>query len=306
MAMTAIEAVKQLAPKARQNYLDAIRNGDALFQQHGITTPLRMAHFLAQALHETGGFRILRENMNYSAERMIEIFGVGQHSAAVTQAEAESLAGKPEQIAERVYGLGNPRKARELGNTRPGDGFRYRGNGVLQTTGRGGHKRIGQAVGVDFENHPELVTDPEHALKPALQEWTEGNLNAEADRNNINQITRRINGGFNGLSDRKLLFNKIFPLLYKGSQAVDPDLAVLEDPEVKRLQEALNDLGADPKLVVDGRMGPKTRMAIRAFQAVAGIGVDGIAGPITEAAIELRLSTLRGTPNLEDDDESRA
>ncbi len=150
------------------------------------------------------------------------------------------------------------------------------------------------------------MTDPEHALKPALQEWTEGNLNAEADRNNINQITRRINGGFNGLSDRKLLFNKIFPLLYKGSQAVDPDLAGLEDPEVKRLQEALNDLGADPKLVVDGRMGPKTRMAIRAFQAVAGIEVDGIAGPITEAAIELRLSTLRGTPNLEDDEESRA
>jgi putative chitinase len=300
--MTAIEAVKRLAPNARQNYLDAIRNGDALFQQHGITTPLRMAHFLAQALHETGGFRILRENMNYSAERMVDIFGVGRHSAAVTQAEAESLARKPEQIAERVYGLGNPRKARELGNTRPGDGFRYRGNGVLQTTGRGSHKRMGQAVGVDFENHPELVTDPEHALKPALQEWTEGNLNAEADRNNINRITRRINGGFNGLADRQSWFNKIFPLLNEGNQAVDPDSAGLEDPDVKRLQEALNDLGADPKLVVDGRMGPKTRMAIRAFQAAAGIRVDGIAGPITEAAIDLRLSTLRGAPNLEDDD----
>lgn len=302
MAMTAIEAVKRLAPNARQNYLDAIRNGDALFQQHGITTPLRMAHFLAQALHETGGFRILRENMNYSAERMVDIFGVGRHSAAVTQAEAESLERKPEHIAERVYGLGNPRKARELGNTQPGDGFRYRGNGFLQTTGRGSHKRMGQAVGVDFENHPELVTDPEHALKPALQEWTEGNLNAEADRNNINRITRRINGGFIGLADRQSWFNKIFPLLNEGNQAVDPDSAGLEDPDVKRLQEALNDLGADPKLVVDGRMGPKTRMAIRAFQAAAGIRVDGIAGPITEAAIALRLSTLRGAPNLEDDD----
>lgn len=303
MAMTAIEAVKRLAPNARQNYLDAIRNGDALFQQHGITTPLRMAHFLAQALHETGAFRILRENMNYSARRMVEIFGVGRHSAAVTQAEAESLARKPEQIAERVYGLGNPRKAMELGNTQPGDGFRYRGNGVLQTTGRGSHKHMGQVVGVDFENHPELVTDPEHALKPALQEWTEGNLNAEADRNNIDRITRRINGGFNGLADRKRFFNKIFPLLNESSQAVDPDSAGLEDPDVKRLQEALNELGAAPKLVVDGRIGPKTRMAIRAFQAAAGIGVDGIAGPITEAAIELRLSTLRGAPNLEDDDD---
>lgn len=303
MAMTAIEAVKRLAPNARQNYLDAIDNGDALFQQHGITTPLRMAHFLAQALHETGGFRILRENMNYSAERMAEIFGVGRHSAAVTHVEALSLAGQPEQIAERVYGLGNPRKARELGNTQPGDGFRYRGNGVLQTTGRGGHQRMGQAVGVDFENHPELVTDPEHALKPALQEWTDGNLNEAADRNNIDRITRRINGGFNGLADRKRLFNTIFPLLNDGTDVVDPDLAGLADPDVTRLQEALNELGADPSLDVDGRMGPRTRMALRAFQAAAGIGVDGIAGPITEAAIELRLSTLRGAPNLADDDD---
>ncbi|WP_432698048.1 peptidoglycan-binding protein [Marinobacterium sp. YM272] len=302
MAMTAIEAVKRLAPHARQEYLEAMQKGDALFQQHGINTPLRMAHFLAQALHETGGFRILRENMSYSAERMVVIFGVGNHSAAVTRAEAESLAHKPEQIAERVYGLGNPRKARELGNDQPGDGFRYRGNGVLQTTGRGGHKRMGDAVGVDFENHPELATDPEHALKPALQEWTEGNLNVQADRNNINAITRRINGGFNGLAHRKQLFNKLLPLLSEEGQAVDPDMVGLEDPEVKQLQQALNDLGADPQLVVDGRMGPKTRMAVRAFQSAAGLGVDGIAGPITEAAIELRLSALRGAPNLEDED----
>ena len=304
MAMTAIEVVERLAPNARQVYLDAIQNGDVLFRQHGITTPLRMAHFLAQALHETGKFRILRENMNYSAPRLVEIFGVGRHSAAVTRGEAELLAGKPEQIAERVYGLGNPHKARELGNTQPGDGFRFRGNGVLQTTGRGGHRRMGQAVGVDFEHHPELVTTPEHALNPALQEWTEGKLNAAADRNNLNIITRRINGGFNGLADRRHLFNQIFPLLSsEDGHHHDPELAGLADPEVKRLQQALNQLGAEPRLVTDGRMGPKTRMAIRAFQAAAGIGVDGIAGPVTEAAIALRLATLRGAPNLDDVDQ---
>lgn len=75
---------------------------------------------------------------------MVEIFGVGRHFAAVTASEAARLAGHPEAIAERVYGLGNPRKARELGNTEPGDGFRYRGDGVLQTTGRGNHRRMGQ------------------------------------------------------------------------------------------------------------------------------------------------------------------
>jgi putative chitinase len=213
MAINPIKAVKQVAPHARDNYLEALSQGGPLFQQHGITTPLRMAHFLAQAMQETGAFTVLRENMNYSAPRLIEIFGVGHHSARVTKSEAAALAHHPEAIAERVYGLGNPNKAQELGNTKPGDGFNYRGNGVLQTTGRGNHRRMGQACGVDFEGNPNLVTAPEHALKPALQEWTDGNLNVAADANNIRTITKRINGGLNGLAGRKVFFAQLLPLL---------------------------------------------------------------------------------------------
>jgi putative chitinase len=151
--------------------------------------------------------------MNYSAPRLLEIFGVGKHSARVTKAEAAQLAHHPEAIAERVYGLGNPKKAKELGNTQPGDGFLYRGNGVLQTTGRGAHRRMGEAFGVDFEGNPNLVTAPEHALKPALQEWTEGNLNVFADKNDIRTITLRINGGLSGFAERKAFFKKLLPLL---------------------------------------------------------------------------------------------
>jgi putative chitinase len=136
--------------------------------------------------------------------------------AKVTNEEAERLAHHPEAIAERVYGLGNPNKAVELGNTTQGDGFLYRGNGVLQTTGRGNHRRMGQACGVDFEGNPNLVTAPEHALKPALQEWTEGNLNHFADIDDITTITRRINGGLNGLAERKAFFKKLLPLLQAG------------------------------------------------------------------------------------------
>jgi len=213
MAVNPLKALEQVAPNARDSYLDAIRQGDQLFDQHGITTPQRMAHFLAQAMQETGAFTLLRENMNYSAPRLLVIFGVGNHSARVTEAEAATLAHHPEAIAERVYGLGNPRKARELGNSEPGDGFLYRGNGILQTTGRGNHRRMGLACGVDFEGNPNLVTAPEHALKPALQEWTEGNLNALADRDDIRAITRRINGGINGLSERKAFFRRLLPLL---------------------------------------------------------------------------------------------
>lgn len=217
MALNPLKALKQLAPHARDNYLDAIRQGTQLFKQHGITTPQRMAHFLAQAMQETGAFTVLRENMNYSAPRLIVIFGVGHHTARVTKAEAEKLAHHPEAIAERVYGLGNPKKAKELGNTKAGDGFLYRGNGILQTTGRGNHRRMGQACGVDFEGNPNLVTAPEHALKPALQEWTEGNLNVFADKDDIRTITRRINGGLNGFEQRKAFFKKLLPLLTANS-----------------------------------------------------------------------------------------
>jgi putative chitinase len=208
-----VAVVTQLAPQAKNNYLQAIREGGPLFEQHGITTPMRMSHFMAQAMTETGGFKVLRESMSYSVPRMMQIFGVGNHSAKITAAEAPSLAHNERALAERVYGLGNPRKANELGNTEPGDGFLFRGNGVLQTTGRGAHKRMGQAFGLDFEVNPELVTAPEHALKPALKEWSDNNLNRFADLNDIRTITKRINGGFNGLEDRKAFFARLLPRL---------------------------------------------------------------------------------------------
>ncbi len=206
-------ALSHLAPQARENYLDAIRHGETLFGQHGITTPQRMAHFIAQAMAETGSFTLLRESMNYSVPRMLKIFGIGHHSAKITPAEAPTLAHNEHALAERVYGFGNPHKANELGNTQPGDGFRYRGNGVLQTTGRDAHRRMGQKCGVDFEGNPDLVTVPEHALKPAVQEWSDGNLNHFADLNDIRTITLRINGGLNGFDDRKAFFAKLSPLL---------------------------------------------------------------------------------------------
>lgn len=199
----AVDIIRKLAPGARPEYLAAFERGDVLLAAHGITTPLRLAHFLAQVLHESGGLCIDWESGAYSAKRLLEVFGVGRHSARVTPAEARQLERKPAAIFERVYGLGNPRKARELGNTEPGDGYKYRGGGILQTTGRANYRRMGQKVGVDFEAHPEWVLTAEHALKPALAEWTEGGLNAAADRDDIRAITKKINGGYNGLDDRR-------------------------------------------------------------------------------------------------------
>ncbi|MCL6262826.1 peptidoglycan-binding protein [Craterilacuibacter sp. RT1T] len=288
---TLVDILTPLLPKAKPEYLQALREGDALLNAYELNTPLRLAHFLAQMLHETGGLSVLRENMNYSAPRLSQIFGVGQHSAAITPAQAAALAGHPEAIAERVYGLGNAHKARELGNTEAGDGFRFRGNGLLQTTGRGNHRRMGDACGVDFETHPEWVTAPAHALKPALAEWREGKLNALSDKNDMRAITRAINGGYNGLAERKAWFARLWPLLQSSDQAAWQRADT--DDDSRCLQQALNDLGANPKLKVDGRYGPATTRAVRAFQQAAHIKADGIAGPVTRAAIKLRLATLR-------------
>ena len=286
-----LNRIKPIILRSLKNYTDAIRQSGQLFEQAGITTPLRMAHFLAQALHETGRFTLLRENMNYSEEQLTKIFGVGHHSAAVTHDEAFDLARHPERIAERVYGSGNPHKAQELGNTEPGDGFRYRGNGILQMTGRGAHRRIGQACGVDFEGHPELATAPEHALKPALQEWTEGGCNGLADKNNIRAITLKINGGFNGLPERRVLFNRVLTLLEPGAE---PDKVGQADDDIMSLQRNLNILvPRQPPLTVDGHFGPNTERAVREFQAAAGIVADGIPGPVTLASIKLKLDAVR-------------
>ncbi len=191
-----LNVLHSVAPGAKDVYLQAIRAGAPLF-----------------TIQETGGFTVLRESMSYSVPRMLEIFGVGKHSAKITAAEAPALAHNEQALAERVYGPGNPKKAQELGNTQAGDGFRYRGNGVLQTIGRGAHRRMGAACGLDFEGHPELVTQPEHALKPALQEWSDGNLNAAADVNDIRHITLIINGGLNGFSERQGFLGRLLPLL---------------------------------------------------------------------------------------------
>ncbi len=289
--MRAIDIVRRLCRRARPNYVQAFEQGDEVMADYGLTTPLRLAHFLAQVFHETDGLTIERESGAYSASRLTEIFGVGRHSAAVTAAEARLLAKDGPAIFERVYGLGNPRKARELGNTKAGDGWLYRGNGILQTTGRGNHRRMGATCGKGalFEDQPELVTDPRYALLPALAEWRESACNALADRNDIAAITRRINGGYNGFADRKAWFARIYPLLEDGGTAWEDAAA---DDDIRQLQEQLNGLGY--ALEVDGRNGPATARAVRDFQARNGLRVDGIAGPLTLAKVAARLGGLKG------------
>lgn len=221
--MRPIDVARKLCPGAKRSYLAAIEAGDALFARYGITTPLRLAHFFAQIFHESGGLTIDRESGAYRYETILKVFGAAQyarqyggkgHSAKITPAEARKLANMPvaqrgPALFERVYGLGNPAKARELGNTQPGDGWRYRGGGLIQTTGRANFRKRGKKCGVDLEANPDLITSAAYALLPALAEWAEGKLNAAADRDDILTITHKINGGENGLVDRKAWLKKL-------------------------------------------------------------------------------------------------
>lgn len=222
-----------LWPRARPGKVDAIGDSaPAVLEAAKINTPLRLAHLMAQISHENGAGTIVRENMNYSAGRMVQIFGVGRHSAAVTPQQATALAGNPKRISERVYGLGNPRKAKELGNTQDGDGYRFRGNGDLQLTGRASHARIGDAIGVDLVNNPEQLEDPKISFQCAVAEFVALNCLPAADEDNLELVTRRVNGGTNGLAERRTW-------LHKWKVAIESETAQVAEAPEEQIDEAL-------------------------------------------------------------------
>jgi putative chitinase len=209
--------LRTLWPRCPTSRAEAIATvAPALLRKYKITTPQRVAHFMAQISHECSAGTIVRENMNYSAERMFEIFGPPRvengvkkgHSAKVTREEAAQLAHHPEQIAERVYGLGNPKKAKELGNTQPGDGFRFRGNGMLQLTGRGSHVHIGKLIGFDLAGKPEMLENAAISFECAVAEFVALNCLPAADADDVDTVTLRVNGGRNGLAERKVWLRK--------------------------------------------------------------------------------------------------
>lgn len=173
----------------------------------GINTSLRLAHFLAQAGHESGGFRITNENLNYSAKGLQGIFKKYFPSEAI----ALDYAKKPQKIANRVYSgrMGN-------GNEASGDGYKFRGRGYIQLTGRDNYTAFGKSIGVAIEDNPDLVAT-EHALSSAAWFWSKNNLNKIADTGAtdaaVTMITKRVNGGTIGLADRIKHFKEFYSLL---------------------------------------------------------------------------------------------
>jgi putative chitinase len=164
-----------------------------------INTPERQAGFIAQCAHESGMFKFVEENLNYSDKALLSVFGKYFNADTATE-----YARKPEKIANRVYAnrMGN-------GDELSGDGWKYRGRGLIQLTGKENYTRFGNAVGQDIVNNPELVASPEYATLSAGWFWSANSLNKLADAKDILGMTKRINGGTIGLDHRTELYNKL-------------------------------------------------------------------------------------------------
>lgn len=181
----------KLAPKAIAEIRMAFEDADAAFSRFDTATPIRQAHFLAQVLNETGSFRVITENLNYSAPRIVQVWP----SRFPTLSSAAPYARNPEALANKVYGG-------RMGNNLPGDGWRYRGRGLLQLTGREAYRLAGRAVGYDLESDPDAALSPTYLLPASLSIWAAKKCNVYADADNLREVTRRVNGGYIGLKER--------------------------------------------------------------------------------------------------------
>lgn len=173
-------------------HLDLGRAALKHFPGAAIVTPMRLAHTLAQSSVETGGFTRLVENLNYTAERIRAVWP----SRFATVAAAAPFARNPEALANKVYGG-------RFGNVRAGDGWKYRGRGTKQTTFRDNYAEVQAVTGLNVLDDPDQLADPDKGTLAGCVYWKAKGCNALADADDIEALTRRVNGGVNGLAERK-------------------------------------------------------------------------------------------------------
>jgi putative chitinase len=238
------QLLKQIAPNSRDEIIDPlVKYLNIHMPKYEVNTYLRVCHFLAQAAHESASFRTLTE-----------------------YASGAAYEGR-----------------KDLGNVKAGDGVRYKGRGIFQLTGRENYRKIGKLIGFDLENNPHLAQTPEISVLTALEYWKSRNLNGLADRDQVELITRRINGGLNGFDDRKkylarakkIIPKDIFMKPVETSKPLNIPVAKRGDksPYVADLQRMLIKKGATIK--ADGDYGAKTEQAVKDFQTKNGLEVTG-------------------------------
>lgn len=239
-----------------------------------INTIPRVAGFIAQCGHESGGFRVVSENLNYSAKALNTIFPKYFKKAG---RDANIYHRQPEKIANVIYA-----NRMNNGDTASGDGWRFRGGGLIQLTGRYNYTEFAEDVEMSVEEAVDYVRTKKGALDSACWFWDENNINKHCDNMDILKMTKRINGGTIGLDDRKKHWAHALDVL--GGDYEEPEVEydlnqVLRKgsrgPLVAEVQEKL---GIAP---ADGIFGPGTERAIKSWQSSKGLVADGILGPKT-------------------------
>ena len=276
----ALRAVSPSVPQPAIDGLEAVRVQVAA--EGALDNALRAAHLIGQCAHESMGFKITSERLSYSSgARIFAVFG-RRHFRNI--AHADQFARNPEKLANHVYAnrIGN-------GDTASGDGFRFRGRGYLQLTGRSNYRNFGNLIGADLEANPEQAEHTKIAWRVAAKYLAirkrQGRTALQwADEDNVEMVTRIVNGGINGLEDRHHLTALAVTAL-GGADEKPPLKRGAEGPAVLRLQHALSAAGFSPG-PLDGDFGPKTERALRRFQAASGLPVTGRADAATWAALD--------------------
>ena len=209
--MLTLKQFKEFAPhtKYAENCHDALfgkqteLGGHSLLEDYDINTPKRIAYFMAQCHHESGGFVFVSENLNYKASGLVKVF-----PKYFDESTARAYEKQPQKIANRVYAnrMGN-------GDEASGEGFKYAGKGIIQLTGKDNYTRFAQSLEISVEDAAEYMKTFEGAAQSACWFWETNNLNKFADAGDLKTMTRVINGGYKGMEDRELQFARISKLL---------------------------------------------------------------------------------------------
>jgi putative chitinase len=203
MPTITLELLRKICPKTRVPVLERyVTPLSEVTEYYEINTPQRVAAFLAQTAHESGGYNAVKENLNYSAEGLMKTWP----SRFATKEIADQYARQPAKIAGKVY---NGR----LGNTSEEEAAQYLGRGLIQLTGKENYGNCGLGIGVDLLADPALLLDPRYAALSAGWFWNKKGLNALADAQDYETMTKRINGGLIGLDDRKAKIAKALTIL---------------------------------------------------------------------------------------------
>lgn len=191
-----LELLQKIAPKTKAATLEKFVEPltEVCAHYHISESPERLAAFLAQIAHESGGFNFVQENLNYGAKGLMGTF----KKYFPTEELAKQYERKPEKIANRVYSsrMGN-------GDEASGDGWKFRGRGLIQLTGKSNYSRLAKDLGVDLDECVKFLETTEGAVTSAGWFWDNNNLNAICDKGDFVLLTKRINGGTIGLADRK-------------------------------------------------------------------------------------------------------